>query len=444
MTTRSLQGLIAVTAGVSLCAASFGQLVFDGAVMDSSGRLERAGVSSLRLQAGGTGGGEITLIDPRGAARTRPLGESIALVPAAWTSEGSPAGGARMDAWALAGAPFVELVDGQRFVGRPGRIGAEGETIAWVHERFGTLMLPIDEVARFVMRPGEERVSPAAAPKSDTLWLVNGDRIDGFLETIGPRTGGEGFALTMSVGDVRAPGKSGANRVTVPVDQVVRAQFANARRAMKGPVVWLADGSVVALGAAVTDAQKSALLLTASAAKAPAQAERGAAESPGATAMALFPAQDISAIVFDSTRVSGLAGLEIVAHRPIGLARRPGPRVDAFDAMPAALGAADVLIPGPMEVEWAMPAGASRLVGTARLDEPDWTWGECVVVVEVVSGTASREVSRASLGGSAVQAPLSAEIGATRLGDRLRIRVEPGELGPIRDRVRLERVVLLR
>lgn len=430
----------AVIAWACVASAS-AQLVFDGALLDANGRLERAGISALRLLqgeggAGGGGGGEMTVIDSRGSARSRPVGEALALVPRSWADPQSP-GAAAPDPWAMTGSPYIELVDGQRFVGRPGRIGAEGETVAWVHERFGTLSLPIDEIARFVMRPGAPAAASAPdAPggvKSDTLWLVNGDRLEGFLETIGPRAGGEGFALTI---------ESGGNRVTVPVDQVVRAQFANPARPAKGAVAWLADGSIVALAAVATDTAHNSLLLTPSLVSARAAA---AAESPGAATTAQFTSAEVSAIAFDSARVAPLAQAPILSHTPIGLPRRPGPRVDAFEMLPTPLGAADVLIPGPMEVEWALPAGANRLIGSARLDEADWMWGECTVVVEVVPASGqARELVRFDLGASSIATPLNAELGGSKPGDRLRVRIEPGELGPIRDRVRLERVMLLR
>jgi len=98
-----------------------------------------------------------------------------------------------------------------------------------------------------------------------------------------------------------------------------------------------------------------------------------------------------------------------------------------------------------MEVEWALPTGVTRVLGTARLDDVDAVWGECVVVVELLTaGSAAREVARMKLGNTALLVPLTADLGTTTAGDRLRVRVEPGELGPIRDRVRLERVLLLR
>jgi hypothetical protein len=441
MTRPVLRTLSIATIAGWCCAVAQAQLVFDGSLLDAAGRLERVGVSMIRSAPADEPqtAGEITIIDSRGASRTRPLGDTIALVPAAW-AEGQPSTGlSQIDAWLLAGSPFIELVDGQRFVGRPGRIGAEGETIAWIHERFGTLTLPIDEVSRLVMRPAMPGESAQAddAPRSDTILLANGDRLEGFLEHIGPRAGGEGFALTIDTG-------GGGNRITVPVDQVIRAQFANPRRAPRGPVAWLADGSVVGVSSIKTEPEKSMLLLTASAAILPKQGDNSP-ESPGASATAAFASRDVTAIVFDSARTAPLAQMQILSHRPIGLPRRPGPSLDAADTVPVPLGAADVLIPGPMEVEWAMPAGSARLIGTARLDEADWTWGECVVVVEVVSGSsAPRQVARINLGGSVVAAPLATELGATKAGDRLRIRIEPGELGPIRDRVRLERVLLIR
>lgn len=426
--------------------------MFEGALLESSGRVERAGITSLRI--GTSGVSELSETGPRGFVRTRAPGEILALVPGWWADAfpGSASGLAASAPRDGAPEPFIELVDGQRFVGHPGRIGSEGEAIAWVHEKFGTLMLPIDEVARFVLRPlPGDTLSLPGTPSADTLWLINGDRLEGFVETVGSRAGGEGFTLTIDTGGASAGkagvgrgGRGGGNRVTVPVDQVVRARLANPRRALAGPVAWLNDGSVVALSSVSTDIGGSGLLLGALTADATANAP-GTTESPVAPAGALFGPGDINAIAFDSSLAIPLAELEMLSHRPLGLSRRPGPRMSTPDARPAALNAADVMLPGPMEVEWAMPPGTVRIIGTARLDEADWMWGECVLVVEVVSGsTVAREVVRMSLGGTTVAAPLAAELGTTRAGDRLRVRIEPGELGPIRDRVRLERVLLLK
>ena len=175
-----------------LCAPARAQLVFEGALLESSGRVERAGITSLRI--GTSGVSELSETGPRGFVRTRAPGEILALVPGWWADAfpGSASGLAASAPRDGAPEPFIELVDGQRFVGHPGRIGSEGEAIAWVHEKFGTLMLPIDEVARFVLRPlPGDTLSLPGTPSADTLWLINGDRLEGFVETVGSRAGGE-------------------------------------------------------------------------------------------------------------------------------------------------------------------------------------------------------------------------------------------------------------
>lgn len=425
-----------MTAGLlaGLCApAATAQLVFDGAVMDRAGLVERAGVSALRVTSDG---GEATTIDPRGTARTRPAADLIALVPRTWADGGAPTLTIQPDAWDIAGGAFLELADGERFVGRPGSVSAEGESIAWVHERFGTITLPLDAVAGFVLRPGVEVAGLSADVKADTLWLVNGDRLEGFLEAIGPRDGGEGFTLTL---------ESGGSRVSVPVDQVVRARLANPRRAAQGPMVWLSDGSVIAATTIASEGQGQGVRITPAAVRTNTQPKGPDSESTEIAGSAVFGADEINAIAFDASRLAPLAGLEVVSYRPIGLPRRPGPRVIETEVLPAPLGAADVILPGPMEVEWALPAGAQRIVGNARLDEPDWAWGECEVTIEIISGNAPREIARTRLDGATSSSPIAADLGApAKAGDRLRVRIEPGERGPIRDRVRLERVIVLR
>lgn len=402
-------------------AAAAAPPIADVAILDRQGAAEPAAISSIEIAQGGRGG-EVRIIEPRGAERARPLADFLAIVPR-WWGDGagfdSAAGGASSAGW-------LELTDGQRLPGRPGVVSEAGEQVVWMSDRFGELRIELDRVRRMVMRPtGSAR---SGAPAVDTLWLVNGDRLEGFVESVDPAAGAAESGLAIVI-------ESGGSRTVVPSAQIAEARLANPVSAAAGPVAWLTDGTVVRVNSLMTDVPRSMFRLGAAA----------AGDRPGV----LLAPGDLLALAPDPRRFMPLGTVPVAAHRPIGLMRRPGPVAMLRDDQPAALGAADVLIPGPMVVEWALPEGVVRLVGAARLDEPDWAWGECTVVAELVpdgapTGEPGREVARARLGGAVVRAALAFDLAPTRAGERLRIRVEPGELGPIRDRVRLERVLLIR
>lgn len=408
-------------------AAAAAPPIADIAILDRRGAAEPAAISSIEIAQGGRGGGgggggEVRIIEPRGAERARPLADFLALVPRWW---GDGAGFDSASAGAM-GTGWLELTDGQRLPGRPGVVSEAGEQVVWMSDRFGELRIELDRVRRMVMRPTESARSGPRA--SDTVWLVNGDRLEGFVESVNPAQGAAESGLAIVI-------ESGGSRTVVPAAQIAEARLANPATVAAGPVAWLADGTVVRLHAMTTDVPRSMFRIVAAA----------MGDRPGV----LLAPGDLLALAPDPRRFVPLGAVPVASHRPIGLVRRPGPMALLRDDQPAALGASDVLIPGPMVVEWALPEGVVRLAGAARLDEPDWAWGECTVVAELVpdgapTGEPGREVARVRLGGSVVRAPLAFDLPATRAGERLRIRVEPGELGPIRDRVRLERVLLIR
>lgn len=395
------------------------------ALLDRAGAAETVAVSSIEI---GRASAEVRTVEPRGAERARPLSGVLALVPRWWAGGSGGGGGGWPDSSAAALAStsgWVELTDGQRFPGRPGPIADAGERLAWVSDRFGEFSIDLDRVRRVVVRPGES--ARGAETATDLLVLANGDRVEGFVESIRPTASpADGaFAAVVQTGDARA---------VIPVSQIAEVRFANPPVPAAGPVAWLSDGTVARLSGATTDVSRGLLSLRADVNSA-AGAGGGVVVAPG----------DLLALAPEPGRIVPLSAVPVAAHQPIGLSRRPGPRSAYRDDRPAPLNAADVLIPGPMVVEWALPEGVSRLVGAAALDESDRAWGECTVTAEVLPASgAPVPVFTGALGGAVVRLPMAFDLPRTASGDRLRIRVDPGDLGPIRDRVRLERALLIR
>lgn len=185
----------------------------------------------------------ISFVDELGLARTEPLDSQLALLRV--TSR------ARFDAASVPGwyerflrlevqpeEPRIDesapgtlvLTDGQRLAGRLADAPAADGRLRWEHPLFGTLDVDLERVRAVAFEaPWTDRPSPV----DDTITLVNGDRVQGFVEHIGPEI----------VVD------AGGSRSAIAASRVASVELANPRAPLGGPVVWLSDGSVLALSA---------------------------------------------------------------------------------------------------------------------------------------------------------------------------------------------------
>ena len=84
---------------------------------------------------------------------------------------------------------------------------------------------------------------------------------------------------------------------------------------------------------------------------------------------------------------------------------------------------------------YELPEDAARFGGTFELDENTAPWGDCVVSIELDG----REIFSQRLHENRRTAPFS----VTAQGRELTVRVDPGEYGPILDRVSLKRAIVL-
>ncbi len=365
----------------------------------------------------------ISFVDELGLARTEPLDSQLALLRV--TSR------ARFDAASVPGwyerflrlevqpeEPRIDesapgtlvLTDGQRLAGRLADAPAADGRLRWEHPLFGTLDVDLERVRAVAFEaPWTDRPSPV----DDTITLVNGDRVQGFVEHIGPEI----------VVD------AGGSRSAIAASRVASVELANPRAPLGGPVVWLSDGSVLALSA-ITVAITG-------------RAELASADVAGSAGpVASVSAAQIAAIAFDAGAFVPLASVAPVdAHA--GAARLPPPSVERTPDAP--LGAGDLAFPGPIEAEWTLPRGASRLAATIELPPASWVWGDCEVVVAVAApGMPARELTRVRVNGERPVARLDARLPGPDRSDRtLRIAIDPGAFGPIQDRPVLRRALLL-
>ncbi len=319
---------------------------------------------------------------------------------------------------------LVELVSGERIPGKWGAWRQASESVSWKSPLLGDLMLKLDEIHR-IRQAGQRPTAPAGADasKQDTVTLTNGDVLSGFVDSIGER-------VQVAVQGKHREIDRGLVAEIVLAGQGVQAGAdkgkANASGKSLKQTVWLTDGSSI-------DAEK--------------------VESVGSTLAALAITRrgqtiEVPLALLDTwspnrARVAGLAGLVPTKQAPFG-DRAWAAHVETGDRS-VPLGAADVLLPGPMVVEWAMPAGATRLALEAELPAACRVWGDCVLIVETV-GKATTEIARERLNDARPMVTINVALSQAskeRTTVVLRITLDPGERGPIQDRVLLRQPILL-
>jgi len=386
--------------------------------------LKARAVELVRLELpGGTGVSKLVVSDARGV-QTLPLASAAAIAPEWWiVDDAALTPTARAPAATLAS---ILLVDGQRLIGAIApAIDApvDDQVIRWSHPRLGALPIAIDRVARIVF--DDSVVAPEPAPSGDSVLLGNGDRVTGFVDAIGPD-----ILLSPST----PSGSPKAAAVRIPIDQAAMVQLSNPAQRAAGPTVWLADGSVLATPRLEIDTASLKVTL------APLGSAAGASVELG----------DLRGIALDAGRLTALASLPLAGFGPTGGRRiAEPPRLRPVGQGPATspLGADDIELPGPMFAEWNLPAaGDMRIAGWVSLDPDARSWGDCEVVVSAVdagSGGAVRELARQRVNAAQPVVPINALLAGARTGSRVRIAVEPGEGGPIQDRVTLRRMLLL-
>jgi hypothetical protein len=407
--------------------------------------------------------GELVYFGADGASRSMPPSRIAALLPADWDGGTMPESIAAREA--LRPGMFhgvLELVDGQRFIGElaghaPDAPPPAPTDVAWEHPEFGRIVVDLDAV-RFIRLSSETppaaggppapRAGAAAArpeakkSEGDVVILLNGDRVTGLVESIGAIV-----AIDSETG-----------RLTIPARQVARVSLENPARAGAGARAWLRDGSIVGVSGLITEGSDGRVTLElrprAGAKAAPARPSAAEAESEDRAAAASLDPGAILALTPDVGRLVSLASLPVQSQRP-GPGRRLADPVaalwqgapvgrDEMGAIP--LSAADLLLPGPMAVEWDLPAGAARLAGRAELPPECLVWGDCIVRIGTVTGLGGAgeftELAGARLSAERPALDFNVAFDGASGARRLRIEVDAGEHGPIMDRVLLRRALI--
>ncbi|GAB4550160.1 MAG: hypothetical protein Tsb0013_11780 [Phycisphaerales bacterium] len=311
----------------------------------------------------------------------------------------------------------LTLVDGQRFPGTLGRYGADEssdplapstaleDVVVWLDgERVAEYTL--EDIASIVLEgtPATVRVGIRGEVASDTLYLTNGDVIEGFLASLGERV-----ELERNDGDVTG----------LAIEAVHAIVLANPSQEPAPVRAWFDDGAMIA----------STELFT--------RAGQRIGVSPSQEMDLMRALASCRGVTFVGDRLVALSALDGRVRsegRPLLIETHPD---DALMESSPLFGASDVVLPGPTEVAYTLPEGAQRFACSVMLERPDSSWADCEVVF-LVDG---EEVVRIGL---AQDTPTSGVRIDFPEGSRLfSVRVEEGRHGSVHDRVRLARPLVL-
>lgn len=346
---------------------------------------------------------------PNGRAQSMPLTEVLAILPAP-SQTGSRRAASDADAEPRA---VLALATGEKVHGEAVWPEMPSESFGWRSELLGQFAVKLDEVLGW---HAEGVDMPLGSAAGDVLRLANGDVLSGFLATV-------------STGKISIEVDKKAR--TVDPSVVVAASLSTPAKPGAGPMVFLNDGTALlidGLAAGTGDAQSGAVL---------AATRRGQSLS--------IRADTVVAYAADASALTSLSALSQPLMTPTG-GRNWTPGIEVVDPT-APLGISDIVLPGPMEVTWTLPGKAGRIAASLELDPASRVWGDCVVTVTLTSGKgaagsggAGKDLLKARLN---EDSPVASFLAETVGGGSIKIKVDPGERGPVQDRVIIRRPMIL-
>ncbi len=339
---------------------------------------------------------------------------------------------------------IVTSTDGQRL---PGTFRVVDGKPMWEHRWIGAVSLEIDRLASIQMLADRPAIR---SPNEDTLVLLNGDRVSGYIERLGEEVELTPLeptheAATEATTEAPAPtthkpaaasDPANSNR-RIPMERVSTIGFASVPSApRKGSDFWTVDGSIVAgrdLNFNPTIGWSFALAT-----------EWLARVRPTLTTD--NSAADALAGIFERTDFVPLADCTALAPTiPDGSYRYSVVNaVRIEDRERFLLGCADVLLDGPIAVSFMLPRQVvdrgERAVfcGELVLAEPAPTDARVAVSIEVLGETPYEII----LDATSRRAKFAIPAASTKRG-LLTLRLDDGGNGSIGDRVVLERAAIL-
>ena len=304
----------------------------------------------------------------------------------------------------------LELTDGQRLIGSWQGAAGNGQTLRWRHPLLGSVAIDLEQVAAIGLSTDPPHLGPLT---SDTLWLANGDTVDGVLAS-----------LRDDAIEWYAAGRGDQTQMLVlPLSRVRAVRLATAPPAQPtGHLIWTRDGSRLR---ATNLRLASALMMQPTLVPAP------ASDDPGPGHLVQLPLAQVVRIDLASTR-GRLLDLTTIEMRVTD-----GGYV--FEVpMPSRVEASSIRMHAPVTVRFDLPQGTSRFAAVAELDldveQRLQGWANMDLIVK----SEDQIVARHRLSASHPRVEVNVAIG----GKSLIIEVAEAMNGPVMDRLRLRDPVL--
>ena len=153
------------------------------------------------------------------------------------------------------GVGLLELRDGQKF---SGALSVSSDQCLWTHPWLGSTAISIDDVQELQLRRDSNRQKQLSSSTSDIVELINGDTVEGFVESIS-----DDLMITAdSAGAENIAGTEKKNAQRIPITRVARIRFSESMdiastegsgasiegsgaRDERVARLWLRDGSVL-------------------------------------------------------------------------------------------------------------------------------------------------------------------------------------------------------
>lgn len=326
----------------------------------------------------------------------------------AWPGLPAPASSSAEAGQAMSGGVGIELTDGTRLRGE--LISGKGDNLMLVSKTIGKVEFTLDTLRTLTI--GDSQATPDRVKgTNDTVRLLNGDTVEGFVESIGPvsAAGGDskiasGLAVTV---------ERDKTKTVVPLERVSSVILRGGTQRKPPQMVWLARAECT-----------------------------GAAE---------FSIENGEARL---ARAKGVLAAHLSADTVMGAVIEPGVLTPLSDfpskgaveiGVEQALAARDLTIPEPGQSSWELPKGARRISGWAVLPEECRRWGDCTVTVTAreYGKAEGAKLAEITLNGGSPVAVIDFDLPVSAASQRLIVTIGEGRNGPVQDRVTLRRVLVV-
>lgn len=269
----------------------------------------------------------------------------------------------------------------------------------------GEAHIPLEHVLRI---EDQDAPSMRVELRDDLLIARNGDRFEGFIESIGP-------SVRMSLNN--------GSEIEIEAARLASMHIANDPEQIEGVYLTFSDREQLrVLGFVVSSSQSIRVRVDTDSLG---LADTGSNEWR-------FDAGSMTGlrVLDDQASVVALSTLDPSSVEPMGdrvWAQRPTV-INEHAGHPALMG---LDLHSPVRVSYALPVGATRFA--CVLEAPIERWTDCVARVQVVTPSGTRTLGEHRLRAQSASAELNLQL--PRNAESLVIEIDPGEYGPIQDRV---------